>query len=105
MSGGHFDYYQYHIREIAESIQEELDQQGQAIPKSSLRYGYSDQEQLFYETYSPKVQEIFIEAVKALKTAYVYAQRIDWFLSGDDGEESFLKRLEDELKELNSGRV
>ena len=105
MRGGHFDYYQYHIREIAESIQEELDQQGQIIPKSSLIYGYSDQEQIFYEKYSPKVQERFIEAVKALKTAYVYAQRIDWFLSGDDGEESFLKRLEDELKELNSGRV
>ena len=101
MSGGHFDYYQYHIREIAESIQEELDKQGQAIPKSSLRYGYSDQEQLFYEKYSPKVQERFIEAVKALKTAYVYAQRIDWFLSGNDGEESFLKRLENELNELN----
>ena len=58
MRGGHFDYYQYHIREIAESIQEELDQQGQAIPKSSLRYGYSDQEQLFYETYGTHVSLI-----------------------------------------------
>lgn len=105
MSGGRFGYYQYHIREIAESIQEELDQQGQAIPRSSLRCGYSDQEQLFYETYSPMVQKKFIEAVKALKTAYVYAQRIDWFLSCDDGEESFLKRLENELNEVDSGRV
>jgi hypothetical protein len=40
------------------------------------------------------------EAVKALKIAQVYAQRVDWLLSGDDGEESFLSRLDDELKKL-----
>jgi hypothetical protein len=40
------------------------------------------------------------EAVKALKIAQVYAQRVDWLLSGDDGEESFLRRLDDELKKL-----
>jgi hypothetical protein len=40
------------------------------------------------------------EAVKALKIAYAYANRIDYFLS-DEGEENFLKRLEEELNELN----
>ena len=40
------------------------------------------------------------EAIKALKIAQVYAQRVDWLLSGDDGEESFLSRLDDELKKL-----
>ena len=40
------------------------------------------------------------EAVKALKIAQVYAQRVDWLFSGDDGEESFLSRLEEELKKL-----
>ena len=40
------------------------------------------------------------EAVRALKIAQVYAQRVDWLLSGDDGEESFLSRLEEELKKL-----
>lgn len=42
------------------------------------------------------------DGVEALKTAYVYAQRIDWFLSGDDGEESFVSRLNDELEKLKS---
>lgn len=100
MSGGHFDYYQYRIREIAESIQEELDRQGQAIPKDNLYYGDINQEQKFYDTYPPEIQEKFREAVRVLKTAYVYAQRIDWFLSGDDSEESFLKRLKEELNQL-----
>jgi hypothetical protein len=27
-------------------------------------------------------------------------QRMDWLLSGDDGEESFLKRLDEDLKKL-----
>jgi hypothetical protein len=35
-----------------------------------------------------------------LKLAYVYAQRIDWLLSCDDGEDSFHKRLQAQLKEL-----
>jgi len=38
--------------------------------------------------------------MKVLKVASVYAQRIDWLLSGDDGEESFLKRLKEELGQL-----
>jgi len=40
------------------------------------------------------------EAVKALHIAQEYAQRVDWLLSGDDGEESFLSRLEENLKQI-----
>ena len=32
--------------------------------------------------------------------AYIYAQRVDWMLSGDDGEDSLVERLEKELEEL-----
>ena len=38
----------------------------------------------------------------ALKVAAIYAQRIDWLLSGDDGEESFKRRLKEELDALYS---
>ena len=37
-----------------------------------------------------------------LKQAEIYAQRIDWLLSGDDGEESFHERLKEELEELKN---
>jgi hypothetical protein len=50
--------------------------------------------------YSPETIAEFEKAVKALKLAYVYAQRIDWLLSGDDGEDSFHIRLQAQLKEL-----
>ena len=38
--------------------------------------------------------------VKALKRAYVYAHRIAYLISGDDGENEFHKRLKKELEDL-----
>ena len=40
------------------------------------------------------------EAVKILKIANIYVQRIDWLLSGDDGEETFLNRLSEDLSNM-----
>lgn len=42
------------------------------------------------------------KGLMALKVAAIYAQRIDWLLSGDDGEESFKRRLKEELDALYS---
>lgn len=35
-----------------------------------------------------------------LKLANIYLHRIDWLLSGDDGEDSFHSRLKEELLNL-----
>jgi hypothetical protein len=48
------------------------------------------------------VYDEFINGLKIIKMASVYAHRIDWFLSGDDGEESFKRRLKEELNGLES---
>ena len=104
MSGGHFDYKQYEIDMIADSIQHELDIQGKELPEDIQWYSkewYNEHpEDRFYTTYSPQVQEVMRTAVKNLKEAAIYAQRIDWFLSGDDGEESLIKRLSKDLEKL-----
>lgn len=92
MSGGHFNYDQYRIDQIAEDIaqiirnnkNEELDEWG-----SKKGYFFPDE-----------VIEEFKKAVQILDTAYVYVQRIDYLLSGDDGEDSFHSRLKDELNSL-----
>ena len=47
--------------------------------------------------YSTKVMNKIKEALPILKKAEIYTQRIDWLISGDDSEESFLERLEEEL--------
>lgn len=50
--------------------------------------------------YSPKTIEEFQKGLKILKEADVYLRRIDYLLSGDDGEDNFHERLKEELEEL-----
>ena len=171
MSGGHFDYYQYHINDIADKLERNLadieyaksigtvkkkevyahlldTQSGKKswpnwLLESCYRYNSVDDvkkslnkwcdfhekdgkiyfndghicyEVVIYEGESeqwadskwhleiedPEVVEEFKKGLKILKTAAIYAQRIDWLLSGDDGEESFKERLKEELDELES---
>jgi len=95
MSGGRFDYNQYRIRDIREEIEHYLKRQGQPMPKNEI-WG----SETHYEKYPKEIQKRFREGIKFLKIAEIYAQRIDWFLSGDDGEENFIKRLAEELSEV-----
>lgn len=90
MSGGRFDYKQYHINEIADSIERVL--KGEPWVDEEFCVDLSTQE---------AVRNKMKEAVKALRIAAIYAHRVDYLISGDDGEESFLTRLEDDLKELH----
>lgn len=107
MSGGRFDYKQWHIDNIADGIEQEVITSGKPIPKQKWNY-YEWQE--FEEThkypmnhaYPESVLRRMEEAVYALKRAAIYAQRVDYLLSGDDGEESFERRLQKELAELDS---
>lgn len=85
MSGGAFDYKQYEIRRIADEIEERM-----------LKGNYFDGG----DPLSAEVLEKFREGLAALRLAEVYAQRIDWLLSGDDGEDTFIKRLADDLSKL-----
>jgi hypothetical protein len=108
MSGGTFDYDQYKISYIADQIEHEIEKSGrkktaEELKEQEYRSQYWDQtypEDLYHYEYPPEVIEKFKEGVKALRIAQIYAQRIDWLLSGDDGEESFLRRLKEELNEI-----
>lgn len=90
MSGGYFNYDQYRITEIAESVEQLILQEASTEctewgPKS---HGYS-QETLM----------AFKHGLNALKLAAIYAQRIDWLVSCDDGEDSFHSRLRKDLSD------
>lgn len=76
MSGGYFDYQQHRIGEIAEQVEDLI---------------------LNNKDYSEKTIAEFQICLDALKIGAIYAQRIDWLVSGDDAEEDFHKRLADEL--------
>jgi hypothetical protein len=79
MSGGHFDYSQYKINDIANSV-----------------------EQLISENteYCEETIHEFRIGLDMIKKAAIYAQRIDWLVSGDDSEKSFHSRLADDLGKI-----
>ena len=165
MSGGHFDYQQYHIEDIANSIEREIEEAAKPKPPlvwredvsifkkiddwhsvgiykgfktydEAVRHLKADKAYKFvreyendgkriaefmegdklievkeikyqeyedgecYREYTEETIQIFRDAVKVLRKAAIYANRIDWLLSGDDGEDNLKERLEKELKEL-----
>lgn len=92
ISGGHFNYEQYRIQRIADEIEQlilsndrnELNEWGDPIGR-----GYSKETMVEFEV-----------GLDYLRKAIIYAQRIDWLVSGDDGEENFHERLKNDLEEL-----
>ena len=100
MSGGHFDYDQYRITTIADSIESVIEKNKKLIDPKHKDYYWSDQE--VYYDFPDEVIEEFKKGVEILRQAQVYAHRIDWLLSGDDGDETFLKRLKSDLNELET---
>ena len=110
MSGGTFEYDQYKIRNIRESIQTELDGMGRKKQEDELWYDKGYYEKHPDEkvntthsntTHSNAVIKIFKDGIKHLRLAEIYAQRIDWFLAGDDGEESLISRLKKDINSAN----
>lgn len=101
MSGGRFGYNQYQIKDIAESIERELFKMGKEIPKGEREWYFSE---THYYDYPKEVKDQFKKAVRYLKVAYIFAQRVDWLLSGDDGDDTFLERLDSDLKEIGLSR-
>ena len=107
MSGGAFDYQQRYIEEIADDIEQEIIEAGRKIPqevweKSHWYGGSYDDSDRTYPTEERKTIDIMKRAVYVLRMAYIYAKRVDWMLSGDDGEESLAKRLEEDLQALKT---
>ncbi|MBL0712133.1 MAG: hypothetical protein JJV98_00400 [Desulfosarcina sp.] len=49
----------------------------------------------------PVIIEKFKEAMLTLRMAEAMAQRIDWLVSGDDGEESFLRRWNEDMSKIS----
>jgi len=92
MSGGYFDYEQYKIDRIADEVDQLI------ISNDSTELNdYGDTKG---HGFSPETIEQFKSGLQLLKMAAIYAQRIDWLVSGDDSEDSFLYRLECDLRKL-----
>ena len=112
MSGGTFDYNQYKIRYIANDIEQEIAKSGKPKTPRELKdeSGWRDNnewykkypEDLNHYKHSDEIIAEFKNAYEALRKAEIYAQRIDWLLAGDDGEESFIERLKSDMEVLKA---
>lgn len=112
MPGGYFDYDQYHINDIADSLEAYI--YGQSLEEEDINYLKNyllDDEEKEYVIknkhtlpnsykYSKETIKEFKKGLNILRKAYVYAKRIDWLLSADDSEESFHRKLKEELDNL-----
>ena len=105
MSGGAFEYKQWHIEQIADDVEKLIEQNGRKKTAEELKdEGWRKNdwyekypEDLYHYKYPDEVIEKFKEGLIILRQAAIYAQRIDWLVAGDDGEESFLERLKNDL--------
>ena len=108
MSGGRFDYIQGRLQwEVIEEIKDIISKNKVEIPHKEL-YQYdidylnnNPSEKMYYYDFSDEVIERFKEGIEIIGKAYIYIQRIDWLLSDDDGQESFLSRLKQDLEGIN----
>jgi hypothetical protein len=110
MSGGTFDYQQYRIRDIANSVEKEIAKSGTPKTERELKEDYPWRDEEYYEkypedkfhyVYPEEIIEEFKKGYEFLRKAEIYAQRMDWLFAGDDGNETFLERLKEELDILD----
>ena len=76
MSGGHFDYDEHRCADMATSILEWVDDNQHWL--------------------SPEAMARLRLAADTLTLAGTMAHRVDWFISCDDGEDSFLERWDED---------
>ena len=92
MSGGHFQYKQWEIGNIADEVEQLI-----IDNDSEEKDQWGDRKGCHFTT---ETIEEFKKALLILRQAHIYTQRIDWLMSGDDGEDSFHNRLKKELENL-----
>lgn len=105
MSGGRWNYLQGRLTEPIEDIESLIEKNGKEKTPKEIeddRWYPGHEPEKFHYQYPDEVIEEFKNGLLAIQQAQIYMQRIDWLLSGDDGEEWFLKRLKRELNELNT---
>lgn len=108
MSGGHWDYIQYRFTDVVEDVKSLVKKNGKLKTKEELSNGsyynpeyfekYPDEK--YHAEYAPEVIEEFKKGIEIIAQAQIYMQRLDWMLSGDDGPETFLERLKEDLDNL-----
>lgn len=93
MSGGYFNYKQYEFDNIADNIEQVIKDW-----EDKKKSRWSDDPKWDFKDPSTILE--LHNAVNIIRTAKIYAQRVDWLLSDDDGEKEFHQRLKEDIKNM-----
>jgi hypothetical protein len=85
MSGGAFEYKEREIKELLDLLHTNMDVFVNECKKAE-------------EKLDLNVLDAYTEAAIILQKAYIYLNRLDYLFSGDDDQESFLRRLKNDLE-------
>lgn len=93
MSGRYFEYNQYELKNIADSIEQVLidwENKKKSPYEDNIKWDFTD----------PQTILELHNCMSLCRQVSIYIQRIDYFLAGDDNEKSFHKRLKKDMKKL-----
>lgn len=85
MSGGHFEYENYRLSDIGDKLR---------LSITKCRKGYE-----YYEYKEPFLNEM-IRVYNLTRELEVLLERVDWVLSGDDGEDTYFERLQEDIADI-----
>lgn len=91
-----------HFKSLGYRIDKKTDKEFEAVSGDFVLLVEEDMYSDYYPDYTAETIKELRRGVEVLKKASVYAQRIDWLLSGDDDEKSFHRRLKEDLDNLNN---
>lgn len=101
MSGGHYNYKYHQIDDLAEEIEREFENDGKYMTEdwsANVSYGTRQMREAdHFDGATPEQKEEILAEINSLvailKDAAFRAKELEWFMSGDTGFESYLKRL------------
>ena len=102
MSGGYYNYKYHQIDDLAEEIEREFENDGKYMTEDWSVESFN-RKPLIEKDYlggaTPKQKEEILAEINSLvtilKDAAFRAKELEWFMSGDTGFESYLRRLND----------
>ncbi len=102
MSGGSFDYGYFKVQMLADEIENMFVNDGKYEGEDYTHKGFSKRPMVTYDRIGdakPEERELILNEVhkliKDLNNCATRAKELEWYMSGDTGATSYLKRLKD----------
>lgn len=110
MSGGHYEYAYFRIRDLADYIEQDFANDGKYMQEDysneGTRFGKRNEvEADRIGDATVKERPLILEEIKSLvedlKSCAARAKELEWYMSGDTGATSYLERLKTIQDDIN----